>query len=116
MVPGDLPTAPAFLLLIRPEVQGHMMQGPGADSTWVSYLWPQPQDAPQRAGTPPPEAEPLTWVLLPPSYPSCPVPGQCPPEIHLLNSWVHAEEVSQEEGAPGRQSHLAQPEKERGKT
>lgn len=36
------------------------------------------------------------------------------PEIHLLNPWVQAEEVGQQEGAPLGQSRLAQPEKERG--
>lgn len=40
--PGDLPITPTFLLLVRPEVQGHVMQGPGADSTWLSHPRPQP--------------------------------------------------------------------------
>lgn len=46
-VPGDLPTAPVFLLLTRPEMQGQMTQGPGTDSTFVSHLRPQLQDAPR---------------------------------------------------------------------
>ena len=46
-VPGDLPTAPVFLLLTTPEMQGQMTQGPGTDSTFVSHLRPQLQDAPR---------------------------------------------------------------------
>lgn len=119
----DSPTAPAFLLLARLEVQGGIMQGPGAHGTWVSP-WPPPRDAP--GGTPPPGAQPLTWVPLPPPYTSPPPPrlqaqpqdqprgpGQCPPEIHLLRSWAQAEEVSQQEGGPRGQRRLAQPEEGR---
>ena len=38
---------PVFLLLTRPEVQGQMTQGPGTDSTFISHLQPQLQDAPR---------------------------------------------------------------------
>lgn len=67
---------------------------------------------PQQLSLPPRPSHPKDSRHQPPRR--VPVPGQCPPEIHLLNPWVQAEEVGQQEGAPLGQSRLAQPEKERG--
>ena len=124
---GDLPTAPAFPLLAGPEVQGHLIQGPAAHSTRVSHPWPQPQFAPRRDSSSRSQASGLgpTASILPltparlsarPTKTNSAVPRQCPPEVHLLNSWAQAEESSQQDGALCRQWRLAQPEKERGGT
>lgn len=81
----------------------------------------------QGTDTPSPEAEPLSWVPLPPPYPLTPtrlqaqppktrlVPRQYPPEVHLLNPWAQAEEIGQQEEAVCGQSCLAQPVEERGR-